>query len=148
MNGYRKQIPIILLIADEKIRNYIIGLHKSNSYKSLVVADPERLVQDIKKLGSAIIFMDYKAVSIYGTRIYSRINVSCPGCNTILLCDQDHRDLIKEAMDLGAYACILSPYQEWEVLTIIRNILAKKKSLVKKNLTKVNGNKNQHHPLI
>lgn len=126
-----KQIPIILLIAENKIRNYIIDLNKRNNYKPLVVTNPERLVLDIKKLGSAIIFIDYKAVSIYGPRIYSRINVSCPNCNTILLCDQNHRDLIKEAMDLGVYACILSPYKEWEVVTMIRNILAKKKSLIK-----------------
>jgi DNA-binding NtrC family response regulator len=126
-----KQIPIILLIAENKIRNYIIDLNKRNNYKPLVVTNPEKLVLDIKKLGSAIIFIDYKAVSIYGTRIYSRINVSCPDCNTILLCDQNHRDLIKEAMDLGVYACILSPYKEWEVVTMIRNILAKKKSLIK-----------------
>jgi len=130
LNGYRKQIPIILLIADKKIRNYIIGLHKRNNYGSLIAADPEKLVEEIKKRGSAIVFVDYKAVSIYGTRIYSRINVSCPGCNTILLCDQNHRDLIKEAMDLGVYACILSPYQEWEVVTMIRNILSRKNAAI------------------
>lgn len=129
MNGYREQIPIFLLIADEKIRNHILNLHKNNNYRSLVLADPEKLVQEIKKLDSSIIFIDYKAVSIYGTRIYSRINVTCPVCNTILLCDQNHRDLIKEAMDLGVYACVLAPYEEWEVVTMIRNILAKRKSL-------------------
>ena len=112
MNGYRKQIPIILLIADKKIRNYIIGLHKRNNYGSLIAADPEKLVEEIKKRGSAIVFVDYKAVSIYGTRIYSRINVSCPGCNTILLCDQNHRDLIKE------------------VVTMIRNILSRKNAAI------------------
>jgi DNA-binding NtrC family response regulator len=32
-----------------------------------------------------------------------------------------------EAMELGAYASILAPYEEWEVLTIIRNILTGKK---------------------
>ena len=71
--------------------------------------------------------MDYEAVNSYGTRIYSRINVSCPGCTAILLCDQDHRDFIKEAVEHGVYACILPPYEEWEVLTMIRNIIAKKK---------------------
>ena len=101
-----------------------------------MVADPEKLVQEIKKLGGAIIFLDYKAVSIYGTRIYSRINVSCPDCKTILLCDKSHRDLIKEAMDLGVYACIISPYDEWEVVTMIRNIHAKKKSQLKKKAYK------------
>ena len=60
------------------------------------------------------------------------INVACPGCNAILLCDQDHRVLIKEAVELGVYACILAPYEEWEVLTMIRNIIAKKKLLGRK----------------
>lgn len=71
--------------------------------------------------------MDYEVVKSYGARIYSRINVACPGCNAILLCDQNHRDFIKEAVEHGVYACILTPYEEWEVLTMIRNIIAKKK---------------------
>jgi len=50
-----------------------------------------------------------------------------PGCNAILLCDQDHRDFIKDTVEHGVYACILTPYDEWEVLTMIRNIIAKKK---------------------
>ena len=50
-----------------------------------------------------------------------------PGCNAILLCGQDHRDFIKEAVEHGVYACILAPYEEWEVLTMTRNIIAKKK---------------------
>ena len=36
-------------------------------------------------------------------------------------------ELIKEAMKLSVYACILAPFKEWEVLTMIRNIFAKKK---------------------
>lgn len=128
----RSSLLILLLIADKNIRNHILKLHQSNNYVSSVVKDPEKLAEKIKKWDSAIIFIDDKAVSIYGTRIYSRINVACPGCSTILLCNQDHQNLIKEAMDLGVYACILSPFEEWEVVTMIRNILAKKKSTIKK----------------
>jgi DNA-binding NarL/FixJ family response regulator len=76
---------------------------------------------------SAIVIMDFEVVNTCGVRIYSRINVACPGCNAILLCDQDHRDLIKEAVEHGVYACILAPYEEWEVMTMIRNIIAKNK---------------------
>ena len=85
---------------------------------------------------SSIVMMDYEAVKSYGARIYSRINVGCPGCNVILFCDQDHRDLIKEAVEHGVYACILAPYEEWEVLTMIRNIMAKKKMRGRKKLHK------------
>jgi AmiR/NasT family two-component response regulator len=80
--------------------------------------------------------MDYEVVKSYGARIYSRINVVCPDCNVILFCDQDHRDLIKEAVEHGVYACILAPYEEWEVLTMIRNIIAKKKLRGRKKLHK------------
>ena len=132
MNGYTKQIPILVLIINESIRSYVIGLCKRNNLRPLIGADLEDLVKRIKKVRSAIIIMDYKAVNTYGARVYSRINVACPGCNAILLCDQDHRDLIKEAMDLGVYACILAPYEEWEVLTMIRNILAKQKLQARK----------------
>lgn len=127
MNGYTKQIPILVLIANKKIRSYIIGLCKKNNLKPLIGADLEELVEKIKKMRSAIVIMDFEVVNTYGVRIYSRINVACPGCNAILLCDHDHRGLIKQAVELGVYACILEPYEEWEVLTMIRNIIAKNK---------------------
>lgn len=127
LNGYTQKIPIFVLIANEKIRSYVIGLCKKNNLRPLIGADLEELVKRIKKIYSAIVILDYEVVNTYGARIYSRINVACTGCNAILLCDQDHRGLIKQAVDLGVYACILAPYEEWEVLTMIRNIIAKKK---------------------
>jgi len=136
LNGYTKKIPILVLIANEKIRGYVIGLCKRNNFNPLIGVDLEELVKKIKKKRSAIIIMDYEMVNFYGTRIYSRINVACPGCNAILLCDQDHRDLIKEAVEYDVYACILAPYEEWEVLTMIRNIIAKKKLRGRKKLNK------------
>ena len=38
-----------------------------------------------------------------------------------------HINSFKQAVELGVYACILAPYEEWEVLTMIRNIIAKNK---------------------
>ena len=127
MNGYTKQIPILVLITNESIRSYVIDLCKRNNLHPLISADLEELVKKIKKMRGAIVIMDYEVVNSYGRRIYSRINVACPGCKAIMLCDQDHRDLIKEAVEHGVYACILAPYEEWEVLTMIRNIIAKNK---------------------
>jgi len=127
VNGYTKHIPILVLIANKKVRNYVMGLCKRNNLNPLIGADFEELIKKIKKLRSAIVIMDYEVVNTYGVRIYSRINVACPGCNAILLCDQKHRGLIQQAVELGVYACILAPYEEWEVLTMIRNIIAKNK---------------------
>ena len=140
MNGYTKKIPILLLIANDKVRSYVSGLCKRNNFDPLIGADLEELIERFKTRHSGVVIMDFEVVKSYGARIYSRINVACPGCNAILLCDQDHRDLIKEAVEHGVYACILSPYEEWEVLTMIRNIIAKNKLKEQKNLIKTENN--------
>ena len=120
-------IDVLVWVANEDIRNHIIGLCQKNNFHSLLTTDLEELAETTKRMHWAIVFIDYQVVNTYGARIYSRINVSCPECSVILLCDRAHRDLIKEAMELGVYACILAPYEEWEVLTMVRNILTGKK---------------------
>ncbi len=127
LSSRESQIDAFVLVANDGIRSYILDLCEKNNYRSLITTDLEELVEKTKKMQRAIVFIDYQLVNTHGTRLYSRINVACPECSVILLCDQAHRDLIKEAMELGAYACILAPYEEWEVLTIIRNILTGKK---------------------
>jgi DNA-binding NtrC family response regulator len=127
VNGYTKKVPILVLITNEKIRSYIIEICKRNNLHPLISVGFEELVKKIKKMHSAIVMIDYEVVTSYGARIYSIINVACPGCKCIMLCDQDHRNFIKEAVEHGVYACILAPYEEWEVLTMIRSIIAKNK---------------------
>jgi DNA-binding NarL/FixJ family response regulator len=136
LNGYTQKIQIFVLISNEKLKSYIIELCKRNNLRPFTGADLEELVKKIKKRSGAIVVMDYEIVNAYGARIYSRINVACPGCNLLLLCDQDQRDLIKEAVAHDVYACILPPYEEWEVLTMIRNIIAKEKLQDQKKLYK------------
>ena len=127
LNPHHENTIILLLVANKEIQKYMLRLCGENNYGCVIASDPDELVEKIKKTNSIIAFVDYKAVNIYGARIYSRINAAGTGCNVILLSDRDHKNLIKEAMELGAYACILAPYPEWEVRTMIRNVLAKKR---------------------
>ena len=127
LSSPKRQTDVFLLVANDDIRPYILELCEKNNYDSLIAADLEELVEKTKRMRSAIVFIDYEVANMYGARMYSRINVACPECSVILLCDRANRELIKEAMELGAYASILAPYEEWEVLTIIRNILTGKK---------------------
>jgi DNA-binding NtrC family response regulator len=134
LSSPERQTDVFLLVANDDIRHYIRELCEKNNYHPLITVDLEELAKKTKRIRSAIVFIDYEMVNTYGARMYSRINVACPGCDVILLCDQAHREFIKEAMELGAYASILAPYEEWEVLTMIRNILtAKRKRRPKKS---------------
>ena len=127
LSAQEKKPNILILAANEDIRNHVLEVCEKNNYHAAVVTDLEELVRHTKRPRSVIVLLDYETVNTYGARIYSRLNVSCPACSVILLCDQANRELIREAMELGAYASILAPYEEWEVLTMIRNILTGKK---------------------
>ncbi len=127
LSAQEKKPNIFILAAKEDIRNHVLSICEKNNYRPVVATDLEDLVRQTKRPRSVIVLLDYEMVNTYGARIYSRINVACPECSVILLCDQAYRELIKEAMELGAFASILAPYEEWEVLTMIRNIFTGKK---------------------
>ena len=137
LSAQEKKTNIFILAANGDIRNHVLELCEKNNYHPAVATDLEELVRQAKRPQSVIVLLDHEMVNTYGARIYSRINVACPECSVILLCDQANRELIREAMELGAYASILAPYEEWEVLTMIRNILTgKKKRRIKKSRKK------------
>ncbi|MDI6852563.1 MAG: hypothetical protein QME75_03015 [Deltaproteobacteria bacterium] len=124
-----KDIPLFLLVGNIKTRDYLINLLHEHNYAPAVVSGPADLVQVLKKHQYATVFLDCESVPLYGPGIYSKIKVACPDCRVVLLCDKshgNHRDIIKEAMEIGIYACLLAPFEGWEVLTMVRHSQAKK----------------------
>jgi len=113
-----------LLVSNEKIRDYLFDLLQRNRHQPQKWNGLDELLLALKGRYDAVVLLDSDAVAIYGVGIYSKIKAVVPGNRIILLCDQAHRDLIKEAMQQGSYGCILEPYAEWEVLTIVRHILS------------------------
>jgi DNA-binding NtrC family response regulator len=121
----QKPTPILLLVGHGRTREYLSSLLSENNYSPILMTDPEELLQSLKGKEFAIILIDCRAMSAFGTRILSKIKVSCRRCRIIIfcdkehLCDQRHRELIKEILAIGVYACILAPYKEWEVLSMV-----------------------------
>ena len=119
-----KPTPILLLVGNSQTREYLCRLLAENNYFPLMMTDPEELLYSLKDKQFAIILIDCRAVTSYGTRILSKIRVSCRLCRIIIFCDKQHlcdklhRELIKEILNIGVYACILAPYKEWEVLSM------------------------------
>jgi DNA-binding response OmpR family regulator len=113
-----------LLVGNSQTRDYLSSLLAENNYFPLLMTDLEELLHSLKEKQFAIILIDCSAVASYGTRMLSKIKVSCQRCRIIIFCDKQHlcdklhRELINEIMNIGVYACILAPYKEWEVLSM------------------------------
>jgi DNA-binding NtrC family response regulator len=124
-----KEFALLLLIGNDNTRKYLVNLLREHQHVPVVTSDPGELVQNLKGHQYATVFLDCEAVPRYGPGIYSRIKVACQNCRVVLLCDKahkSHRDIIKEAMEIGVYACLLAPFEGWEVLTMVRHSQARK----------------------
>ncbi len=113
-----------LLVLDEDIRTRILSmLKKHKNFKARVVF-PDELSADPQREIDSIILIDCSSVLAYGATIISRLKFCCPDSKLVLLCSQDNRHLVGRVMELGAYGCILEPYEEWELLAMVRLILS------------------------
>lgn len=126
MNAKGEQTALFVLVSKAGIRNHLSDLFQRNDIPFIVETVPDEMFQFLKGRKEAIAFLDVETLRIYGASLYTKMKAACPACRIILLCDQANRDMIKQAIEQGAYGGILEPYAEWEVLTMVRHILADK----------------------
>lgn len=121
--------PLLLLVADSRFRESLTHTLEAHDYVPVIVGNPSEALQTLKEQDQATIFVDCQTVSAYGPGLYAKIKVACPRGRVVLLCDKghhEHRDIVKEAMELGVYACLLAPFAEWEILAMVRHSQAPK----------------------
>jgi DNA-binding NtrC family response regulator len=126
MTAPSKVTPISLLVLNDTIRQHLLGILERNHFKPVVISSPGELNIELKECFSPVIFIDYEAETQYGPAIIMNIKAVLKEGGIIFLYDKDHRNLIQEVMELGVYGCVLAPYDEWEILTMVKHLLAKK----------------------
>jgi len=122
-----QDVRFSVLVLNDEVRSHIFNLLRKNDHFSFATASLDELLSPLKKDANSIILIDCEVAVAYGINVISKLKTSCPECKLILLCSQTHRSLIKRAMELGAYGCIIEPYREWEFSTMVRLILGGQK---------------------
>jgi len=120
---------LLILVANAETRDFLVTFLEGHEYVPRVGGNLAEVVQILKGLTRVTVFVDCQTVSTYGPGLYAKMKVACPQCRLVLLCDKSHedlRELVKEAMELGVYACLQAPFAEWEVLAMVRPTQATK----------------------
>lgn len=120
-----KDIPLFLLIYREETRRAVTEILTEHFYSPVILRDPDEAVEELRGRERATVFVDCEVVLRFGVGLYSRLKVASPGCRLVLFCHkehQGHREIIREAMEIGVYACLLAPVEDWEVLAIVRHL--------------------------
>ena len=125
---------VFILVAHEALRKSLSDLLQENGFAPSVAANLQEVMQLLREKKCATVFVDCEALKAYGPGICSKFKVACKYCRIILLCDKSletHRQLIVEAMEIGIYACLLPPYKDWEILTMV-SYYPRMRSILKK----------------
>jgi DNA-binding NtrC family response regulator len=118
----QNQPAIVILVFCEPLRHNLLELLQENGFTPRVAANPQEVMQLLRKKKCATVFIDCEALSLYGPGICSKIKLACQYCRVVVFCDKTlaaHRQIIEDAMEIGIYACLLPPYEDWEVLTMV-----------------------------
>jgi DNA-binding NtrC family response regulator len=121
-----KPTLINLLVLNETIRQHLLEILERNHFRPVVISNPSELASELKESACPVIFIDWEAEMLYGPAIIMNIKAACKDGGIIFLYDKEHRNLIRDVMQLGVYGCVLAPYDEWEILTLVKHLLAKK----------------------
>ena len=119
-----QDVRFSVLVLNNDVRCHILNLLRKNEHFSVGIVSLDELMNSSKREANTIILIDCEGVLAYGVTVISKLKTSCPECKLILLYNQAHRSMIKRVMELGAYGCIIEPYPDWELLTMVRLILS------------------------
>ncbi|MEJ5348157.1 MAG: response regulator [Desulfosoma sp.] len=115
---------VFLWVSREEVRAHALEALADVGAPTQSVESVSALMESLAEVGRGIVILDSEVVRRHGATIYGRLRAACKTCRVILLCAQESRGLIREAMEAGVYGCIVEPYAPWEIQTMVRHILA------------------------
>ncbi len=119
----KKKAMRILVVDDEPVTREIFGEILSEEGYSVVKArDGEEAIEKMQKEHFHIVFLDIRLPDINGVEIYRMMKKLAPQTVTIMMTAYSVENLIKEALELGAYTCIHKPFDINEILDLIKKI--------------------------
>lgn len=126
-----KQGALILVVDDDPgtcttLKNILV----KKNYQVGIAHTGEEAIALVQKRTFDILFIDMKLPTLNGLETYLAIKRICPGTVAVLMTayHQEMADLVKEAINNHAYACLYKPLNMSELLGLISEILEKKQT--------------------
>lgn len=121
MTDYR---PKIMVVDDDPgMRFTLEAIMEDEGYDVTGVEDGHQAIRLAKETHFALIFMDIKMPGINGVDAYREIKKVSPGSVVVMMTGYSVPELIKEALEEGAYAVLYKPLAIEQVIDIVQAVL-------------------------
>ncbi|MFC2008030.1 response regulator [Chloroflexota bacterium] len=117
-----------ILIVDDlrSIRVTLGGILEDDGHDVVTVEDGYQAIEAVRTNHFDVIFMDIKMPGINGVQTYREIKKIDPAAAVIMMTAYSVEDLVKEALEEGAYAVAYKPFDIDIIITLIQELLQDK----------------------
>ena len=121
----------ILVVDDLKsIRLTLGGILEDEGYNVVLAENGYQAIEAAKQIPFGLIFMDIKMPGINGVQTLREIKKINPDAVVIMMTAYSVEDLVREALEEGAYAVVYKPFDIEKIVSIIESALQKTLILV------------------
>jgi two-component system response regulator HydG len=121
----------VLVVDDLKsIRLTLGGILEDEGYNVVLAEDGYKAIEAAKRTPFDLVFMDIKMPGINGVQTFREIKKINPEAVVVMMTAYSVEDLIREALEEGAYAVVYKPFDIEKIVSIIESALQKTLILV------------------
>lgn len=117
-----------ILVVDDirSIRVTLGGILEDKGHNVVTVENGYQAIEAAKKTLFDVIFIDIKMPGINGVQTFREIKKIDPKAVVIMMTAYSVEDLLKEALEEGAYATVYKPFDVDKIIAVIEEVLHKK----------------------
>ena len=117
-----------ILVVDDlrSIRLTLGGILEDKGHIVVTVEDGYQAIEAVKKAHFDVIFMDIKMPGINGVQTFREVKKIDPKAAVIMMTAYSVEDLVKEALEEGAYAVAYKPFDIDKIVNLIDRLLGEK----------------------
>lgn len=124
----------ILIVDDQEgIRESMAGILEMEGYEIHTFEDGYKAIDKVKEMSFDVAFLDVKMPGINGVDTFRGIKKSSPETVVFMMTAYAEEELVKQALDEGAYACIHKPFDMEKIIEIVESTRQKTAVLIVDN---------------
>jgi len=121
-----------ILVVDDlrSIRLNLGGILEDEGHNVVTVGNGYQAIEAVKKTHFDVVFMDIKMPGINGVQTFREIKNIDPKAAVIMMTAYSVEDLVREALEEGAYAILYKPFDIDKIIALIEELLHEKTLII------------------
>ncbi|MFC1990402.1 response regulator, partial [Chloroflexota bacterium] len=117
-----------ILVVDDlrSMRITLGGILEDEGHNVVTVEDGYQAIEAVKKTHFDAIFMDIKMPGINGVQTFREVKKIDPKAAVVMMTAYSVEDLVKEALEEGAFAVVYKPFDIDKIIALIQELLGDK----------------------